>query len=572
MPAKANKEELLQQAVEAGQKGESKRAREVLLQLLNEDNREPLYWLLMSTAVESREERIYCLQNVIFLDPDNSAARHDLELLGAELPDVHAPALIPEETANWQTTEIAAPKIPKRRRKRREEPWSVTWILASLGIGVVVIILGYYAAENGMLDAVLPSSPTPTLRGGGNQAGALPTGTPRPRGTVTVQAGLPNNPEDLLDATYTPTPIYVNTPHPEDPAYEEGVAALESQDWQAAAIFFQNALTANPAAPDAAFYLGMAYLGSGDFAEALTSFNQSIALGPQFAPGYLGRARASIALGSDATSIITDLNTSILLDPNYVDAYIERATFNMGRANFDAAEADIALAEAAAPGSALVLYYKGVIALEQEDYAQALQASEAALELDLTLLGSYLVKAEAELGLGQFEESVATTQRFLSFDGQSARGWELLGLGFRGTGQPTQALDAFGHALSIDPNLPRASYYLGLEDLEAESYPSALGYMQVAVAGAPEWFEAHMGLAQAFLNTGNPSGAFFEINSSSALIDTDSQRAQFFYWRALTLEALGQLENALADWRSLLALPELAVPAEWRATAESRVQ
>jgi hypothetical protein len=46
----------------------------------------------------------------------------------------------------------------------------------------------------------------------------------------------------------------------------------------------------------------------------------------------------------------------------------------------------------------------------------------------------------------------------------------------------------------------------------------------------------------------------------------------FFYWRARSLEALGQTENALADWRSLLALPPEVVPAEWRQTAEEHVQ
>ncbi|HEY4718723.1 MAG TPA: hypothetical protein VIH14_06890, partial [Anaerolineales bacterium] len=152
MAGKPSKEKILQDAVAAGQKGDNVRARKLLLKLLRTDNHEPLYWLLMSTAVESREERIYCLHNVLFLDPDNSAAKHDLELLGAEIPRANVPAFVPEETEDWQTKEIAAPKIPKKRRRPKEEPWSINWIVASLGVGIVIIILGYYAAENGVLD------------------------------------------------------------------------------------------------------------------------------------------------------------------------------------------------------------------------------------------------------------------------------------------------------------------------------------------------------------------------------------------------------------------------------------
>src|SRR3989337_4611214 len=107
MAGKPTKEKILQDAVAAGQKGDNVRARKLLLKLLRTDNHEPLYWLLMSTAVESREERIYCLHNVLFLDPDNRAAKHDLELLGAPMPERDAEPPDAEPAEDWQTREIA---------------------------------------------------------------------------------------------------------------------------------------------------------------------------------------------------------------------------------------------------------------------------------------------------------------------------------------------------------------------------------------------------------------------------------------------------------------------------------
>lgn len=576
MAGKTTNEQMLQQAVEAGQKGEHARARKLLLKLLRTDNREPLYWLLMSTAVESREERIYCLQNVLFLDPDNSAAKHDLELLGAELPQGNAAAFVPEENEEWQTKEIAAPRIRKKKRKTREEPWSLAWILASLGAGVVIILLGYYAAENGLLDVLFQVTPSPT---GSAETAATPTrgtavGAAVTR-TATSQnqvATIPSDPEELLDATYTPTPIYINTPHPDDPTFADGLDALEEEDWDTAIEVFSAYSAANTQSADASYYLGEAYLGAGDFLAAQLAFNQAITREPQFAPGYLGRAKAGIASASEEAAILTDLNTAVLLDSEFVEAYLERAAFRAGRDEFEDALSDIAAAEDLAPESALVQYHKALVYLAQENYLAALQASRRAYDLDITLLPNYLAKAEAEQGAGQVAASIATMQRYLTFNGGDAAGWQLLGLGFQLNDQPDEALDAFDHALSLDANMPLAAYYRGLRELADERYQSALGYFRVAVSGAPDLFEARIGLAQATLLTGNPSQAFLEINPSGALIETDEQRAAFFYWRATILEALGQSQNALADWQSLLNLPADAVPAEWRATAEARVQ
>jgi tetratricopeptide (TPR) repeat protein len=564
-----SKEKMLQEAVEAGKSGDQERARELLLQLLRSDNREPLYWLLMSTAVDSREERIYCLQNVLFLDPENSAALHDLELLGAEIPKPETPAFLPEEPEDWHTKEIAAPKIPRKRKKKKEEPWSMSWIIASLGIGLVIILLGYYAAQIGFLDALLstatPGAPTQISSDLGTAIISGPTAT----SDILV---VPRNPQDLLVATYTPTPRYINTPHPGDANFEQGLAALDSQDWAGAANFFESQLAANPQSADAAYYLGKAELGTEDLAAALTAFERSLALDPQFAPAYLGRAEVGIAQGSDPSLILTDLNSALLLDSNFVEAFLVRADYNLERGNIEDAKADLAEAEVMAPNSALVQYYKEVSLLAEKDFSGALQASQRAYDIDLTFLPNYLTRAEALQGMGQYSESIKTMQTYLTFEGEDARGWELLGLGYQLDNQSDLALQAFNHALELDPNSPQAAYYRGLQELAEENAQSALGYFRIALVGLPDWFEAHIGLAQAYLGTGNPSSAFFEVNANSNLIETDQQQAAFFYWRAKALENLGQIQTALADWQSLLELPATAMPPEWRQEAQDRIQ
>ncbi len=565
----STKEKMLQEAVEAGKTGKPERARELLLQLLRLDNREPLYWLLMSTAVDSRDERIYCLQNVLFLDSENSAALHDLELLGAEIPNPDTPALLPEEPEDWHTKEIAAPKIPKKRKKVKEEPWSLSWIIASLGVGLVLILLGYYAVQAGFLDVLFSTAtPSSASQNASNQRTPMPSGLPTSATEILV---VPRDPRDLLDATYTPTPLYISTPHPGDSNFEKGLAALDSQNWEVAEGFFATLLAANPQSADAAYYLGKAQLGAGDLEAAQVAFEQSLSIDAEFAPAYLGRAEVSIAQGADPSLILTDLNSATLLDPDFIAAFLARADYNLGRGNAEEAKADVSAAEALAPNSALVQYQKARVLLAEEDFSNAYQASQKAYEIDLTLLPNYLAKAEAEQGIGQNTDSIKTMQTYLTFEGEDARGWELLGLGYQFNGQADLALQAFNHALQLDPNAPKAAYYRGLKDLDDENAESALGYFRIALIGYPDWFEARIGLARAYLGTGSPSNAFFEVNSSSNLVETDDQQAAFFYWRASALESLGLKQTALADWQSLLDLPAAAMPAEWRQTAEDRV-
>jgi tetratricopeptide (TPR) repeat protein len=566
-----SKEQMLQEAVQAGQSGELARARELLLKLLQIDNREPLYWLLMSTAVESREERIYCLHNVLFLDPENSAAIHDLELLGAEIPQADTPALVPDEQTDWQTTEIAAPKVRKRKTKPKEEPWSPSWIVASLGIGLVVILLGYYAATQGMLPGLLENTDTPA--GTGTQVVIVENGpSPTPRVTATRQLEItPRSPQELLVATYTPTPVYVGTPHAESAAFQQGMTAFQRGDWAAAAAAFGDYLASNPQSADAAYYLGESRLGLGDAALAQAAFSQAIASDPQFAPGYLGRARAARLLQSSEASILTDLNTALLLDPSLIAAYLERADFNLSRANPVEALEDVADAQERDSDNALVYYQKARVYLAQLNYASALEASQQAYDMDLTLLANYVVLAEAHVGLGENQAAIDILQDYLAFEGEDGLGWELLGVSFHAEGDEELAQDAFARALSLDPNLPRAAFYRGQQELANGQNEAALGDFRVAVMAISDWFEARIFLAQAHLATGNPSGAFFEINASSPLAKTDEQRAMLFYWRATALEALGEPQNARPDWQSLLNLPASAVPAEWRATAQAKL-
>jgi peptide/nickel transport system permease protein len=77
---------MFQEAVRALRQGDKAGAKEILTRLLQSDNKNVKYWLWMSETVESTRERIYCLQTVLKLDPENTAAINGLTLLGKLRP------------------------------------------------------------------------------------------------------------------------------------------------------------------------------------------------------------------------------------------------------------------------------------------------------------------------------------------------------------------------------------------------------------------------------------------------------------------------------------------------------
>jgi hypothetical protein len=78
---------------------------------------------------------------------------------------------------------------------------------------------------------------------------------PSPTNTRVVRSATPTfiGPTHLwmfLDETYTPTPLYVNTPHPVIEAYRAALRAFERNDYQNMLAFMQQASRDDPNSPD----------------------------------------------------------------------------------------------------------------------------------------------------------------------------------------------------------------------------------------------------------------------------------------------------------------------------------
>jgi hypothetical protein len=87
----------------------------------------------------------------------------------------------------------------------------------------------------------------------------------------------------------------------------------------------------------------------------------------------------------------------------------------------------------------------------------------------------------------------------------------------------------------------------------------------------PNDFDSHLGLARAYFDQGKPGDAYLQAyENAEPLAKTDLTKAQVFFWEAIFLEAIDDPTSAMGarnNWYKLIALPEGAMSAEWRATA-----
>jgi tetratricopeptide (TPR) repeat protein len=79
-------EQLLREGIAAAQAGQKEQARQLLLQVIAEDEEQESAWLWLSDLVDDPEEKQICLENVLALNPGNTAAQDGLRRLREQEP------------------------------------------------------------------------------------------------------------------------------------------------------------------------------------------------------------------------------------------------------------------------------------------------------------------------------------------------------------------------------------------------------------------------------------------------------------------------------------------------------
>jgi len=555
---------MLHEAMEALGKGDRTRARDLLTRLLKTDQKNPAYWLWLSIAVDTQKERIYCLQTALQADPDNTAAKRGLRLFGALPPDDSIKPFPINRPRLWEE-KLTIRKEPKVKKSGYAYPVLRFFII----LGIVVVVLGglylggsVFLTNRTVQQPYITRTHHPTFT-----IPLTPTVTPLTRTpTSTFMGATPL--WMFLNSTYTPTPLYVMTLHPitSRSAFESGLRFLAVKDYTNAMVLFQQAISLEPDAPDLYYYVGEIYRAQADYRNARDSYQDAINKDAEFAPAFLGRARANLGL-NPKLDVTADLDEAIQLDPNYAEAYIARGA-NMLDANPIAAKADLEKALEISPDSAPAYLYLADIELTLGENDAALSSALKANQLDITLVPVYLTLGRAYILNNQNDQAINVLQTYTIYAPGDYSAYLLLGTAYNATGRYDAAVEILTRTINAGNGNAEVFFQRGSAYINLKKPQLAEADLRLSIVYDPLGFEPFISLAMAYDQQGQPGDAYIQVEVNAyPLAKTDGEKAQVYYWEARYLIEKGDplsLQGAENAWNLLIMLPPEAMPTTWR--------
>ncbi len=558
-------EVMLKEAKDAARKGQRKRARDLFTRLLQKDQSKPDYWLWMSGVVDTDNERKYCLERVLQLDPENVVASKGLVLIGALEPgDSIQPN--PIKRREWQLELEEEPLTGIRAVIANP------FIRTAVYVGAAVIVLGLVLSVVLWPRAKQMSLARRATRTPGPAATYTPTPTyigfgeePEPTAVLIFDGAPPL--WTLLDATYTPTPLYVSTPHPVSEAYRTAERAFHDGEWEKALAFYQQALQIEPGAADIYYFMAETYRNMGDRSRALSAYQSAIESEPTFGAAYLGRIQTTLLQEPNA-DVIEDLNIALQYDPLLAEGYFERIRYSLKRGDFESARTDLDRVADLASHSPWLYVYRAQLHLHDGKVAHAYVAARRANRMDITLLPAYFVLGQTAFEYGDYEAAVTAFDTYLKYIENDSLSWLYLGRAYEAVENDELALDAYNHAGTLDAELPEVYYYRGMLFLARGEGQNAVNDLLVARQYYPESFHMRIALGRGLLAAERYQDGFDTLTGAQELITNDSERAEYIYWRSFALAKMGDAPRALVSLQELIAAVDFEIPDEWRSKAD----
>src|SRR5574340_338520 len=394
----AVEDSIFKEVRKAVEEGDRSRARDLLSRALRRDQNDVNVWLWMSAVVDTPKERAYCLQEALRIDPNNMAAKRGLNMMGELVPEPSSGEPQRLKSRNWQG------EVDKGKTPTVQLPWKKVGLYgggAIIAMGLIMFAIFGPKKEKVVIAYDLNPTITPS-----------PTQVPTMIPTWTG----PTPPWLSLAATYTPTPLYVNTPHPIIEAYRLSIRAFERTEWDKAIGYLQQSIQSEPNTADLPYLLGEAYRLSGQNGEAAKAYEQSLQANANFAPAYLGRALNQWAIDpGQVDQIRSDLEAALQYDPHLPETLTKLGRLDLETGNPESALERLNATEAQNLAFPITYYNRARDYLALNDPDAALADAERASLADLTMVPAYLTLGEALQANNRLADSVVPLEIYIRY-------------------------------------------------------------------------------------------------------------------------------------------------------------
>jgi tetratricopeptide (TPR) repeat protein len=310
-------------------------------------------------------------------------------------------------------------------------------------------------------------------------------------------------------------------------------------------------------------------LHRGNLIGSLDLVNQAIAIADEHLTTdqhYLHRTvlinnRARVLLGlKDYDGALRAFNEVLERDPEYDEPYFDRAVARKANGDIDAALRDLDRAIELSVAFTDAYYNRADIRLDQGEEELALADLDTVLDIDPDYVEALLNRAALLIGLGDLDAAEADLAHGLSLSPQHAHLWSARGLLRTEQGAEAQALECYATALALNPELVEVYANRAVLHFTAGRAGESVADLNRAI-GLSDTGPLHVNRAIALHELGDDEAALRDFDAALGLGDVDP--AEVLFRRGLSHHALGQHDEAVADWsRHLAAMAEAGEESE----------
>jgi tetratricopeptide (TPR) repeat protein len=269
------------------------------------------------------------------------------------------------------------------------------------------------------------------------------------------------------------------------PSVESGYKKLNNRNFEGAIREFSQILMSQPDNVDAFCGRAEAKLNVGDYSGALKDVEQALSL--DINNGLVYSLRGDIYYyQKDYTNALKFYNEALQKQNSPIQAIVGKAKVmnQLGKTKEGYAILDDAIL--AQPGSAELLYARGLLNNTKEKYSKALDDFEKAFELnsEYNKYGNFLNRGYSFQCLEEYDKAIELYGKAIELDPRSASAYNSRGLAYYATSNYKEASSDFIKALEINPNAPGTMYNLGMAYYKMEDKENAcISFQKASDAG-----------------------------------------------------------------------------------------
>ncbi|MEG3882206.1 tetratricopeptide repeat protein, partial [Microcoleus sp. herbarium7] len=288
----------------------------------------------------------------------------------------------------------------------------------------------------------------------------------------------------------------------------------------------------------------------GQFEEAINSYNQAIALKPDFHQAFSNRGQAQSNLGQFEEAI-NSYNQAIALKPDFHQAFSNRGISKYFLKQFEEAIDSYNQAIALKPDFHETFFNRGLAQGKLEKFEEAIDSFNQAILIKPDKHEAFLDRAVAEVKLERFEEAIASLDNALEFKPDHSEAWNYRGLALGKLGRLEDAIASFDNALEFKPDYHEAWKNRGLILDDLGRLEDAIASFDNALEFKPDYHEAWKNRGGALSKLGRLEDA---IASYDKALEFKPDDHEAWYNRGNTLDNLGRLEEAIASYDKALEI------------------